>query len=100
MKSVTIFVTKLEILSLDLNQLHFVGGTKTDIGALAGVNITDDRLDERAQISGRAMMDFEHKFVLVDRDRIQRHQICDQSFTDLGICLKIPDEIAVGKNPE
>src|SRR5438046_10502797 len=60
MKSVTIFVTKLEILSLDLNQLHFVGRTKTDVGALAGVNITDDRLDERAQISGRAMMNFEH----------------------------------------
>jgi hypothetical protein len=57
---VAVLVTEFELFSLDLNQLHLVGRAKANIGALAGIDVADNRLDEGAQISGRAMMDFEH----------------------------------------
>src|SRR5207244_12130691 len=34
--------------------------TKPDICAFSGVDVVDDRLDKRAQISRRSMMHFEH----------------------------------------
>ena len=57
---VAILVTEFELFSLDLDQLHLVGRAKANIGALASIDVADNRLDEGAQISGRAMMDFEH----------------------------------------
>jgi hypothetical protein len=60
MIAVAIFITKLELLSLDLDEFHLVRRTKPDISAFAGVDVANDRLDERAQISRRAMMYFEH----------------------------------------
>ena len=46
--------------TLDLDQLHLVGGTEPDIGAFPSVDVANDRLDERAQIARRPMMHFEH----------------------------------------
>jgi hypothetical protein len=60
MVAVAILVRKLELFSLDIDQLDFVRGTKADVGAFAGVDVTDDGLHERAQIPRRAMMDFKH----------------------------------------
>jgi hypothetical protein len=60
MVSVAVLVTEFELFSLDLHKLHLVSRTKANIGALAGVDVTNDGLDERSQISRRAMMDFEH----------------------------------------
>src|SRR5205814_9714757 len=53
-------VAELEILSLDLNQFHFGSRAEADVGAFAGIDVADDRLDECAQISGRTVIDFEH----------------------------------------
>src|SRR6266498_4532316 len=60
MIAVAVLVTELERFSLDLDQFHLVRRTESDIGALAGVDVANDRLDERAQIPRRAMMHFEH----------------------------------------
>ena len=60
MIAVAILVTELELFSLDIDQLDFVGGTKADVGAFAGVDVADDRLDEGAQIPRRAMMHFKN----------------------------------------
>ena len=60
MKSVAVFVTELEHLTVDVYQFHFVGRAKANIGALAGVDVTDDCLDECAQIAGGAMMHLQH----------------------------------------
>ena len=60
MIAVAIFVTEFERLSLDLNQFHLVGGAEADIGALAGVDVANDCLDECAQIAGGAMMHLQH----------------------------------------
>ena len=58
--SVAILITKFELFSLDLDQLHLISRTKPDISAFAGVDVADNRLDKRAQISRRSMMHFEH----------------------------------------
>src|SRR5205823_11247561 len=50
----------LELFSVNLDQLHFVGGTEPDIGALPSVDEADDSLHERAQISRRAMVHLQH----------------------------------------
>ena len=60
MIAVAILIRKFELFPLDLDQLDFVGGTKADIGAFAGVDVADDGLHERSQIPRRAMMDFKH----------------------------------------
>ena len=60
MVSVAVLVTEFKLFSLDLHQLHLVSRTKANIGAFAGVDVTNDGLDECTQISGCAMMDFEH----------------------------------------
>src|SRR5213594_2187562 len=60
MIAIAVIVTELERFSLDLDQLHLVRRTKPDIGALAGVDVANDRLDEGAQIPRRAMMHFEY----------------------------------------
>ena len=60
MVPVAVLVGELELFSLDVDQLDLVGGTKTDIRALAGVDVTNYGLYERAQIPRRAMMHFEH----------------------------------------
>ena len=183
---------------VDVDQLDLVGRTEAHVGAFAGVDVTNDRLDKSAQISRRAMMHFEdnggvaivfyrhsfaeivccgheivigrtvsadsgkcrreqsvrtathrlpsvtdaaaysnlsrvrscestmptgdllsstttrssirwrsrkiqhfdREFVLMHGDRIQRHQICDDAVADSGVGLEMPDEIAVGENPE
>src|SRR5439155_10946537 len=38
----------------------FVGRSETHVGRFAGVDVADDRLHERAQVAGRAVLDFEH----------------------------------------
>ena len=43
---------------------------------------------------------FDREFVLVHDHRIERHQIGHQTLAHSRIGLKMPDEIAVGKNPE
>src|SRR6266478_3041341 len=58
--SVAILITKFELFSLDLDQLHLISRTKADISAFAGVDVADNRLDKRAQISRRSVMHFEH----------------------------------------
>src|SRR5580693_3759144 len=60
MVSVVVLVTELDLPSLDIHQLDFVGGTKTHIRALARADVANDRLDECAQISRRPVMHFEH----------------------------------------
>ena len=60
MISVAIFVTELELFSLDLDQLHLVGRTEANICALAGIDVSDDRLDECAQIAWCAMVHFQY----------------------------------------
>ena len=44
---------------IDIDQFDFVGRAEADIGALPGVDVADDRLDEGAQIPRRAVMHFE-----------------------------------------
>ena len=60
MVTAAVLVTKFDLLPLDIDQLDFVGRTEAHIGALAGVDIANDGLDKSAQVSRRAMMDFEH----------------------------------------
>ena len=48
MISIAIFITELELFSLDLDELHLVGRSKADISAFAGVDVADDRLHECA----------------------------------------------------
>ena len=60
MISVAILVTELELFSLNLDQLDLVSGTETDIRALAGIDVSDDCLDERAQIAWCAMVHFQY----------------------------------------
>ena len=60
MESVVVFVTELELLSLDVDQFHFVGRTEADIRTLARINVANDRLDKGAQIARSAMMHFKH----------------------------------------
>ena len=59
MVAVVILVTELELLSVDIDQIDLVGRTEADIGAVAGLNVTNDRLHERALVPGRAMMHLE-----------------------------------------
>ena len=59
MVAVVVLVTELQRRAIDVDQLDLIGGTEAHIGALARVDITDDRLDERAQISRRAMLHVE-----------------------------------------
>src|SRR5437763_17113294 len=59
MVAVVVLVTELERRAIDVDQLDLVGGTEADIGALARVDVADDRMDERTQISRRAMLDIE-----------------------------------------
>src|SRR3977135_1904071 len=60
MGSVAVPVTELDRRAIEIDQLDFVRRTEAHIGALAGADVTNDRLDERAQISRRAMIDFEN----------------------------------------
>ena len=57
---VAVLVRELELFSLDVDQFDLVGGTEADIGAFAGVDVADNRLDEGAQIPRRAMMHLKH----------------------------------------
>jgi hypothetical protein len=59
MISVVVLVTELERRAIDVDQLHFIGRAETDVGALAGIDVANDGLDKRAQISRRAMMHVE-----------------------------------------
>ena len=59
MEAAVVLVTELERGPVDIDQFHLVGRTEADIGAFAGVDVTDDRLDKGAQVSRRAMMHFE-----------------------------------------
>src|SRR5437868_15309521 len=60
MVTVVVFVTELKLLPLDIDHLDLVSGPKPDVRAFAGIDVTDDRLDKRPQVSGCAMMDFQH----------------------------------------
>src|SRR3954454_6966318 len=43
---------------------------------------------------------FNGEFVLVDCDRVQRHEVAHEAVGDFGVRLKMADEIAVGENAE
>jgi tyrosyl-tRNA synthetase len=58
MVAVVILVREFQLFSLDIDQLDFIGGTKADVSAFAGVDVADDRLHEGPQIPRRAMMNF------------------------------------------
>src|SRR5439155_23788011 len=60
MIAVSVLVTELKRLSLDLNRFDLVRRAEANIGALPCVDIADDRLDECAQISRGPMVDFQH----------------------------------------
>ncbi len=42
MIAVAILVRKFELFSLNIDQFDLVRGTKADVGAFAGINVTDD----------------------------------------------------------
>ena len=46
------------------------------------------------------VQDFHGELVLMDRDRIQRHQVAHQTVGDFGIRLEVPHKIAMGENAE
>ena len=48
MISVAVFVTELELFSLDLDQLHLIRRAKANICAFTRIDVTNDRLDEGA----------------------------------------------------
>jgi len=60
MEAVVVLVTELQLLSLNVYQLHLVGRPEPDVRALAGVDVSDDRLNKCAQVSWGAMVDLEH----------------------------------------
>jgi hypothetical protein len=60
MVTAVVLVAELDLFSIDVDHLDLVGGTKTDVGAFPGIDVTNDGLDEGAQISRGAMMHFEH----------------------------------------
>jgi hypothetical protein len=60
MEPVVVLITEVQVLSFDIDQLNLVGRTEPDVGAFAGVDVANDRLHKRTQISRRAMVHFEH----------------------------------------
>src|SRR5437762_2105126 len=60
MKAIVVLVAEFQGSAIDIDELHFVGGTKTHVCTFAGVDIPNDRLNERPQIARSAMMHFEH----------------------------------------
>src|SRR4051812_29314279 len=46
------------------------------------------------------VQDFNRQLVLVNCDRIQRHQIANQAVGNLRVGLKVTNEIAVREDPE
>jgi hypothetical protein len=58
MVSVVVLVTKFDLPPLDIDELNLVGRTETHVRAFASVDVPNDGLDERAQVSGRAVMHF------------------------------------------
>ena len=60
MKPIVVPVAEFQGGAIDIDELHFVGGPKTHVCAFAGLDIPNDRLNERPQISRSAMMHFEH----------------------------------------
>ena len=58
MEALMIFITELERLPVDIDGLHFVRGSKTDIRRFAGCYVTDDRLHKRSQVARGAVLDF------------------------------------------
>ena len=59
MVTAVVLVTEFDLFSIDIDQLDFVGRAEAHVRALAGIDVTNDGLDEGAQISRRAMMHFE-----------------------------------------
>ena len=57
---VAVLVTELELFSLDLDQVDLVSRAEPNISAFAGVDVANNRLDEGAQISRRAMVHLEY----------------------------------------
>jgi hypothetical protein len=43
---------------------------------------------------------FNREFIFMHSHRVQSHQICNETFADLWIELKMPHEIAMGKNTQ
>ena len=60
MVSAVILVAELEWPSSQLDELDFIGGTKTDIGTFPGPEIADDCLDKCTEISRRAVVHFKN----------------------------------------
>ena len=54
-----IFVAEFQLLPLHIDRFHLVGGAETDVGGFAGGDVANDDLHERAEVSGRAVHDFE-----------------------------------------
>ena len=59
MIAVVVLVAEFERGAVNINQLDLVGGTETDIGALAGIDVANDGLDKGAQISRGTMVHFQ-----------------------------------------
>ena len=59
MITVVVLVAEFQGGAVDIDKLDLVGGTETDIGAFAGIDVANDGLDKGAQISRGAMMHFQ-----------------------------------------
>ena len=55
-----VLVGKFQRFAVDLDQFDFFGRGEAYVAGLAGLDRADDRLDERAQVAGRAVGDFQH----------------------------------------
>jgi predicted aldo/keto reductase-like oxidoreductase len=60
MVSVVVLVTELDRGPVDIHQLDFVGRTETHIGALAGIDVANNCLNECPQVSRGAVIDFQN----------------------------------------
>ena len=53
-----IAVAEFEFLPVDIHKIHLLGGRKTYVSRFSRIDVTDDRLNESAQITGSAMLNF------------------------------------------
>src|SRR4051794_15035286 len=76
MEAGVVLVGELQGLTIDVDELDFIGRTKAHIRALAGVDVANDRLDKGAQVSRRAVLQLEHdRYVAVVPDCLSFSEI-------------------------
>ena len=59
MVALRIAVAELKLMTADIHKLNLLGRRKTDVGRLSRVDVTDDCLNEGAQIPRSAVLNFE-----------------------------------------